>query len=68
MLLRPNTLPFFKVNSAVCGANDDVFTHCQSHQADSEVELGVVIGKAAKYVSKDEGIRHVFGCCTVNDI
>lgn len=59
---------FFKANSAVCGPNDDVVMPRGSEKTDWEVELGVVIGKEAKYVSKDNALDYVAGYCVVNDV
>ena len=59
---------FFKANSAIVGANDDVVMPRGSTHTDWEVELGVVIGTAAKYVSEDEALSHVAGYCIVNDV
>ncbi|MEM6372276.1 MAG: fumarylacetoacetate hydrolase family protein [Pseudomonadota bacterium] len=59
---------FFKANSAVVGAFDDVVMPRGSTHTDWEVELGVVIGKTAKYVSKDDALDHVAGYCVVNDV
>lgn len=59
---------FMKANSAVVGPNDDVVLPRGSTTTDWEVELGVVIGKAAKYVSKEEALDHVAGYCVVNDV
>ncbi len=59
---------FFKANSAIVGANDDVIMPRGSTHTDWEVELGVVIGKTAKYVSKEEALDHVAGYCIVNDV
>lgn len=59
---------FFKANSAVVGPNDDVVMPRGSTQTDWEVELGVVIGKAAKYVSKENALDHVAGYCVINDV
>ena len=59
---------FFKANSAICGANDIVSIPRQSKHSDWEVELGVVIGKAAKYVSKENALDYVAGYCIVNDV
>jgi 2-keto-4-pentenoate hydratase/2-oxohepta-3-ene-1,7-dioic acid hydratase in catechol pathway len=50
------------------GANDDVVMPRGSTHTDWEVELGVVIGTAAKYVSEDEALSHVAGYCIVNDV
>lgn len=59
---------FFKANSAIVGAYDDVMMPRGSTQTDWEVELGVVIGKTAKYVSKADALDHVAGYCIVNDV
>lgn len=59
---------FFKANSAIVGPYDDVMMPRGSTQTDWEVELGVVIGKTAKYVSKSDALDHVAGYCIVNDV
>lgn len=59
---------FFKANSAIVGPNDTVMMPRGSTHTDWEVELGVVIGKTAKYVSKDTALDHVAGYCVVNDV
>ena len=59
---------FFKANSAIVGPNDDVVMPRGSTQTDWEVELGVVIGKTAKYVTKEDALDHVAGYCIVNDV
>ena len=59
---------FFKANSAIVGANDDVVMPRGSTNTDWEVELGVVIGTTAKYVSKENALDHVAGYCVVNDV
>ena len=59
---------FFKANSAVVGANDTVVMPRGSSHTDWEVELGVVIGTKAKYVTRDEALDHVAGYCVVNDV
>nr|WP_067294465.1 fumarylacetoacetate hydrolase family protein [Marinobacterium profundum] len=59
---------FMKATSAVCGPNDNVEIPRKSKKTDWEVELGVVIGKTAKYVSKEQALEHVAGFCVVNDV
>jgi len=59
---------FFKANSSICGANDNVYLPEGSLKSDWEVELGVIIGKQAKNISKEESLDHIFGFCIVNDI
>jgi len=64
----PEPIIFMKVNSAICGPNDDVRIPKTSEKTDWEVELGFVIGKTAKYVSEDAAMEHVAGYCIVNDV
>ena len=59
---------FFKANSAIVGPYDDVVMPRGSEKTDWEVELGVVIGKEAKYVTKENALDHVAGYCIVNDV
>jgi 2-keto-4-pentenoate hydratase/2-oxohepta-3-ene-1,7-dioic acid hydratase in catechol pathway len=59
---------FFKANSAVVGPYDDVVMPRGSKHTDWEVELGVVIGTTAKYVSKENALNHVAGYCVINDV
>ena len=59
---------FLKAVSSVIGPNDDVVMPRGSTQTDWEVELAVVIGKAAKYVSKANALDHVAGYCVANDV
>ncbi|MEM9107587.1 MAG: fumarylacetoacetate hydrolase family protein [Pseudomonadota bacterium] len=64
----PEPVLFMKATSAICGPDDDVVIPRGSEATDWEVELGVVIGKTAKYVSEDEALDHVAGYCIVNDV
>jgi 2-keto-4-pentenoate hydratase/2-oxohepta-3-ene-1,7-dioic acid hydratase in catechol pathway len=59
---------FMKATSAVCGPNDDVVIPRGSQKTDWEVELGVVIGAPAKYVSPENALSHVAGYCVINDV
>ncbi len=59
---------FLKPSSAVCGPFDDVEIPRGSSKTDWEVELGVVIGRRAKYVSGENALDHVAGYCIVNDV
>jgi len=59
---------FFKANSSICGPNDNVYLPEGSLKSDWEVELGVIIGKQAKNISKEKALDHIFGYCIVNDI
>ncbi|KPM48585.1 fumarylacetoacetate hydrolase family protein [Jiulongibacter sediminis] len=58
---------FFKSTSAICGPNDNVIIPKNSKKTDWEVELAVVIGKKASYVSKEEAMEYVAGYCLHND-
>jgi len=59
---------FFKANSSICGPYDDVCLPKNSSKSDWEVELGVIIGKQTKNISKDKSMDHIFGFCIVNDV
>jgi len=59
---------FMKATSAVCGPNDNIIIPRGSKKTDWEVELGVVIGKPAKYVTDADALSHVAGYCVVNDV
>lgn len=59
---------FLKPNDCVVGANDPIVLPQGSLKSDWEVELGVVIGRTARYVSPHEALQHVAGYCVVNDL
>lgn len=59
---------FNKWTSAVCGPNDNVEIPRGSKKTDWEVELGVVIGKAAKYINEKDALDYVAGYCVINDV
>jgi 2,4-didehydro-3-deoxy-L-rhamnonate hydrolase len=59
---------FMKATSSISGPFDDVELPRGSQKSDWEVELGVVIGKAAKYVSEADAMSHVAGYCVINDL
>lgn len=59
---------FMKATSSIVGSNDDVVIPRNSQKSDWEVELGVVIGKAAKYVSQADALEYVAGYCVINDL
>ncbi len=58
---------FFKATSAMCGPDDPLVIPRDSQKTDWEVELGVVIGKKASYVSEAEALDHVAGYVLHND-
>ncbi|MCG5481123.1 fumarylacetoacetate hydrolase family protein [Sinorhizobium alkalisoli] len=64
----PEPVIFMKATSAITGPNDNVIIPRGSVATDWEVELGVVIGKKAKYVDQAEALDHVAGYCVVNDV
>ena len=59
---------FTKATSCIVGPNDDIMLPKDSEKTDWEVELGVVIGRTARYVSEQEALEHVAGYCVVNDV
>lgn len=59
---------FMKATSAITGPNDQVMIPRGSQQTDWEVELAVVIGQTAKYVSEADALDYVAGYCVMNDI
>jgi 2,4-diketo-3-deoxy-L-fuconate hydrolase len=59
---------FMKTTSALIGCNDAVVLPQGSQKSDWEVELGVVIGSKARYVSEADALKHVAGYCVVNDL
>ncbi len=58
---------FMKATTAICGPYDDLEIPRGSQKTDWEVELGVVIGRRAKYVELEQAFDHVAGYCVVND-
>jgi 2,4-diketo-3-deoxy-L-fuconate hydrolase len=68
MAVPAEPILFMKATSAICGPNDNVTIPRGSGKTDWEVELGVVIGKPAKYVAEGDGLSHVAGYCVVNDL
>lgn len=68
MPVPPEPVLFMKATSAVIGPNDAVVLPQESKKSDWEVELGVVIGTAARYVSEADALQYVAGYCVVNDL
>lgn len=68
MELPQEPIVFFKATSAITGPNDAVEIPRTSVKSDWEVELGVIIGKHAKYVDEANALDHVAGYCVVNDL
>jgi 2,4-didehydro-3-deoxy-L-rhamnonate hydrolase len=59
---------FTKATSCIGGPNDPIMLPKGSVKTDWEVELGVVIGRTARYVPEDKALNYVFGYCTINDV
>jgi 2-keto-4-pentenoate hydratase/2-oxohepta-3-ene-1,7-dioic acid hydratase in catechol pathway len=64
----PEPVIFMKATSAICGPFDNVIIPRGSEKTDWEVELGVVIGKTAKYVSEADAMDYVAGYCVSHDV
>ena len=64
----PEPVVFMKATSAICGPNDPIIIPRTSQKTDWEVELAVIIGTKAKYVSKDQALAHVAGYAVANDV
>ncbi|ASW04953.1 fumarylacetoacetate hydrolase family protein [Rhizobium sp. 11515TR] len=64
----PEPIIFMKASSAIVGPNDNVLIPRGSEKTDWEVELGVVIGKTAKYVSEADALDYVAGYCVSHDV
>ena len=59
---------FMKTTSCIVGCNDAVVLPKGSVKSDWEIELGIVIGSKARYVSKADALKYVAGYCVVNDV
>jgi 2,4-diketo-3-deoxy-L-fuconate hydrolase len=59
---------FMKATTCIMGPNDDVMQPKNSTKLDWEVELGIVIGSQARYVSEADALSHVAGYCVTNDV
>jgi 2-keto-4-pentenoate hydratase/2-oxohepta-3-ene-1,7-dioic acid hydratase in catechol pathway len=68
MSVPPEPIIFAKYTSAVCGPDDPILIPRGSEKTDWEVELAVVIGKPAKYVTEAQAMDHVAGYCICNDV
>lgn len=64
----PEPIIFMKATSAICGPNDPIIIPRTSEKTDWEVELAVIIGKKAKYVSEAEAMDYVAGYAVANDV
>ena len=68
MKVPPEPIIFSKATSSIIGPNDNVEIPKKSVKSDWEVELGVIIGKEAKYISENESQSHIAGYCVINDL
>jgi 2-keto-4-pentenoate hydratase/2-oxohepta-3-ene-1,7-dioic acid hydratase in catechol pathway len=68
MDVPPEPVIFMKATSAICGPNDPIIIPRGSEKTDWEVELAVIIGKRAKYVTQDQALDHVAGYAVTNDV
>jgi len=68
MSVPPEPVVFMKATSAICGPNDPIIVPRGSVKTDWEVELAVVIGTKAKYVTEADALNHVAGYAVANDV
>ncbi|WP_434287019.1 fumarylacetoacetate hydrolase family protein [Celeribacter sp. SCSIO 80788] len=68
MALPEEPVIFAKYTSAICGPNDPILIPRGAKKVDWEVELGLVIGKPAKYVAEEDALDHLAGYCLINDV
>lgn len=68
MAIPKEPILFMKANSAICGPDDEVLIPRGSEKTDWEVELAVIIGTRAKYVTEAEAMDHVAGYAVANDV
>lgn len=68
MPIPAEPIVFMKADTSIAGPHDDVIIPRDSHKCDWEVELGVVIGRQARYVAEADALSHVAGYCVVNDV
>lgn len=68
MAIPEEPVVFMKAISCLAGPNDDVIAPKYATKLDWEVEIGIVIGTKAQYVSRERALEHVAGYCVVNDV
>lgn len=68
MAVPSEPIIFSKATTCISGPDDDVVQPPASTKLDWEVELGIVIGTAARHVSQQKALEHVAGYCVVNDV
>ncbi|MEA5097669.1 MAG: fumarylacetoacetate hydrolase family protein [Burkholderiaceae bacterium] len=68
MRLPKEPIVFMKAVSCLCGPNDDIILPIDSKKSDWEIELGIIIGKKAQYVSEEDALDYVAGYCVTDDL
>lgn len=68
MPIPPEPLLFSKYANTIAAPNEEIAIPAVTKQADYEAELGIIIGKTAKQVSKEDALNYVLGYCNVNDL
>lgn len=68
MRIPKEPIVFMKAVTCLCGPNDDIILPIDSKKSDWEVELGIIIGTKAQYVSEEEALDYVAGYCVTNDL
>ncbi len=68
MRLPKEPIVFMKAVTCLCGATDNIILPKESKKSDWEIELGVIIGKKAQYISEEEALDYVAGYCVANDL
>ena len=68
MAIPDEPVIFTKATSSISGPNDNIVMTRGASKVDWEVELGIVIGRHAKYVDEDQALSYVVGYCVVNDV
>ena len=68
MRIPKEPIVFMKAVTCLCGPTDHIILPKGSRKTDWEIELGVIIGKKAQYISEEEALEHVVGYCVANDL
>ncbi len=68
MQVPKEPIVFMKAVSCLCGPNDDIILPLDSKKSDWEIELGIIIGKKAQYVSEEDALNYVAGYCVTDDL
>ena len=68
MRIPKEPIVFMKAVSCLCGPSDDIVLPLNSKKSDWEIELGIIIGTKAQYVSEEDALNYVAGYCVTNDL